>query len=422
MFKSGLVARAGLLAMATLTSGVAMAQEARSEYNMPPGVTEISREVYNLHNAVFIVMCVIAVLVFGAMAYSIFAHRRSKNPKPADFHESTTVEIIWTIIPFFVLIGLAIPAAGTLIKMEDTRDSELTVKVTGFQWGWKYEYVGQDYEFISMLASDSNKARQLGSGIDPKDVPNYLWEVTNPLVLPVGQKVRFLITGQDVIHAWWVHDLAVKKDAIPGYINEAWTKIDEPGTFRGVCAELCGRDHGFMPIVVKALPETEFKTWLAQKKGVDVASLGKAPPVTEAVPVATTTETAAAPAEVASASATAPVEVAAATPAAAPAAAKVLSKDELMASGKKVYETQCAACHQATGLGLPPNFPSLVGSKVVNGPAVEHIQHTIKGKNLMPPFGSLSDLDIAGAVTYERNSWGNKASVVQPSDVAAARK
>lgn len=420
MFKSGLMARAGAFAAAMLMSGVALAEEARSQYNLPKGVTEISNEVYHLHNAVLIVMCVIAVLVFGAMFYSIFAHRRSKHPKPADFHESTTVEIIWTIIPFFVLIGLAIPAAGTLIKMEDTRDSELTVKVTGFQWGWKYEYVGEDYEFVSMLAADSNKARQLDSGIDPKGVPNYLWEVTNPLVLPVGKKVRFLITAQDVIHAWWVFDLAVKKDAIPGYINEAWTKIDAPGTFRGVCAELCGRDHGFMPIVVQALPETEFKTWLAQKKGVDVASLGKAPPVAESVPVATTTETATAPAD--DAAAAAPVEVAAATPAAAPVAAKVFSKDELMVSGKKVYETQCAACHQVTGLGLPPNFPSLVGSKIATGPAAEHITQTLNGKGLMPPFKSLSDLDLAGALTYQRNSWGNKASVVQPAEVAAARK
>lgn len=409
MFKSDLMARTAATAAMLLASGAAFAEQARSEYNMPPGVTEISREVYGLHNAVLVVMCVIAVLVFGAMFYSIFAHRRSKNPKPADFHESVAVEIAWTIIPFFILIGLAIPAAGTLIKMEDTRNAELTVKVTGFQWGWKYEYVGEDYEFVSMLAADSNKARQLGSGIDPKSVPNYLWEVTNPLVLPVGQKVRFLITAQDVIHAWWVHDLAVKKDAIPGYINEAWTKIDEAGTFHGVCAELCGRDHGFMPIVVKALPETEFKTWLAQKKGVDVAALGKAPPVAETEPVATTTETA-----------PAPVEVAAVATAAEPA--KDLGKDELMANGKKVYETNCAACHQASGAGLPPNFPSLIGSKVVTGPALAHAQHTIKGKGLMPPFGNLSDADMAAVLTYQRNSWGNKASVVQPAEVAAARK
>jgi len=408
MFKSGLMARAGLLAMAALMSGAAFAEEVRSQYNLPVGATEISREVHWLHNFVLIIMCVIAVLVFGAMFYSIFAHRRSKHPKPADFHESTTVEIIWTIIPFFVLIGLAIPAAGLLIKMEDTRDAELTVKVTGFQWGWKYEYVGEDYQFVSMLAADSNKARQLDSGIDPKGVPNYLWEVTNPLVLPVGKKVRFLITAEDVIHAWWVFDLAVKKDAIPGYINEAWTKIDAPGTFRGVCAELCGRDHGFMPIVVQALPETEFKTWLAQKKGVDVASLGKAPPVAESVPVATTTDAAAAP-----------TEVAAAAVAAVPA--KVLGKDELMNSGKKIYETQCAACHQVTGKGIPPNFPSLVGSKVATGDAKAFATHTLKGKGIMPPFASLKDDDLAAALSYVRNSWGNKGSLVQAADVAAAR-
>jgi len=411
MFKSGVMARVSAMAMAALMSGAAWAEEARSQYNLPTGVTEISREVHSLHMMIFWIVCVIGVLVFGAMFYSIFAHRRSKNPKPATFHESTTVEIIWTIIPFFVLIGIAIPAAGTLIKMEDTRDSELTVKVTGFQWGWKYEYVGEDYEFVSMLAADSNKARQLDSGVDPKSVPNYLWEVTNPLVLPVGKKVRFLITAEDVIHAWWVFDLAVKKDAIPGYINEAWTKIDEPGTFRGVCAELCGRDHGFMPIVVQALPETEFKTWLAQKKGVDVASLGKAPPVTEAVPVATTTETAAAPTEVA----------AVATPAAAPAPAKALSKDELMTSGKKVYESQCAACHQVTGKGMPPNFPAIAGSKIATGDAKAFIAHTLKGKGLMPPFASLKDEDLAGALSYARNSWGNSGSLIQAADVAAAR-
>lgn len=407
MFKSGVMARATALVMGALMSGLAMAEEARSQYNMPMGVTEISREVHGLHMMILWVVCAIGVLVFGAMFYSIFAHRRSKHPKPADFHESTTVEIIWTIIPFFVLIAVAIPAAGTLIKMEDSRNAELTVKVTGFQWGWKYEYVGEDYEFVSMLAADSNKARQLDSGIDPRSVPNYLWEVTNPLVLPVGKKVRFLITAQDVIHAWWVFDLAVKKDAIPGYINEAWTKIEQPGTFRGVCAELCGRDHGFMPIVVQALPETEFKSWLAQKKGLDVASLGKAPPVEAAVPAETTTETAATSTEVAAA--------------AKPAAPVALSKDELMANGKKVYDSQCAACHQATGAGLPPNFPSLIGSKVVNGPALAHIQQTLKGKGLMPPFGSLSDADLAAVLSYQRGSWGNKGSLVQAADVAAAR-
>jgi len=394
---------AGLLA-GTFASAAAHAETARSQYNLPVGVTEISSEVHHLHMVVLGVVTIIGVLVFGAMIYSIINHRRSKNPKPADFHESVAVEIAWTIIPFFILIGMAVPAAGLLIKMEDTSKADLTVKITGFQWGWKYEYIGENYEFVSMLAADSNKARQLDSGIDPTTVPNYLWDVTNPLVLPTGKKVRFLITAQDVIHAWWVHDLAVKKDAIPGYINEAWTKIEQPGRFHGVCAELCGRDHGFMPIVVQALPETEFKAWLAQKKGVDVAA---------AAPVALTE---AAPAPVAAAA----VEVAAAAPAAA-APAKTLSKDELMAQGKKVYEGNCAACHQAAGTGLPPNFPSLVGSTVVNGDAKTHILHTLNGKNLMPPFKNLKDEEIAAVLSYQRQSWGNKASLVQPADVAALR-
>jgi len=397
---------AGLLA-GTFASAVAHAETARSQYNLPVGVTEISAEVHHLHMIVLGVVTVIGILVFGAMIYSIINHRRSKHPKPADFHESVAVEIAWTIIPFFILIGMAVPAAGLLIKMEDSSKADVTVKVTGFQWGWKYEYIGEDYEFVSMLAPESNKARQLGANKTPEELAkvdggNYLWEVTNPLVLPVGKKVRFLITGQDVIHAWWVFDLAVKKDAIPGYINEAWTRIEQPGTFRGVCAELCGRDHGFMPIVVQAIPETEFKAWLAQKKGVDVAA---AAPValTEAAPAA------------------APVEVAAAAPAAAPAPAKALSKDELLAQGKKVYDMNCAACHQAAGTGLPPNFPSLVGSKVVNGDAKAHILHTLNGKGLMPPFKNLKDEEIAAAVSYERQSWGNKASLVQAADVAALR-
>lgn len=398
---------AGLLA-GTFASAVAHAETARSQYNLPVGVTEISAEVHWLHMVILGVVTVIGILVFGAMIYSIINHRRSKHPKPADFHESVAVEIAWTIIPFFILIGMAVPAAGLLIKMEDTSKADLTVKVTGFQWGWKYEYVGENYEFVSMLSAESNAARQLGANktieeLSKVDGGNYLWSVNNPLVLPTGKKIRFLITAEDVIHAWWVHDLAVKKDAIPGYINEAWTKIEQPGRFHGVCAELCGRDHGFMPIVVQALPETEFKTWLAQKKGVDVAAAAPAA-LTEAAPPP-------------AAEAAKPVEVAAA----APAPAKTLSKDELMAQGKKVYDGNCAACHQAAGTGLPPNFPSLVGSKVVNGDAKAHILQTLNGKGLMPPFKNLKDEEIAAVLTYQRQSWGNKGSVVQPAEVAAAR-
>ncbi|WP_020650588.1 cytochrome c oxidase subunit II [Solimonas variicoloris] len=410
MSKKGWLARlvAGT-GMALMALQAAAYTQTSGGYNMPTGVTEIAHEVHGLHMKVFAVCTIIGILVFGVMIYSIINHRRSKNPKPADFHESVKVEIAWTLIPFLILIGLAVPAAGTLIKMEDTRNSEMTVKVTGYQWKWQYEYVGEDVSFFSTLSSESNAARQTGSGVDVTQVPNYLVDVDNPLVLPVGKKVRFLITANDVIHAWWVPEFAVKKDAIPGYINEVWTKIEQPGTYRGVCAELCGRDHGFMPIVVRAVPEEEFKAFLAAKKG-------GASEVAAAAP-ATMSDAAPAAAEPAAPAAT---EVAAVD--AKPAAAKDEEPAELMKKGEKVYKANCAACHQADGTGLPPNFPSLHGSKVANGPADAHILQVLKGKNLMPPFPQLSDEDVAAVATYQRQSWGNKGGVIQPSQVAALRK
>ncbi|SFF59555.1 cytochrome c oxidase subunit 2 [Fontimonas thermophila] len=381
--------------------------ETSGGYNVPVGVTEISREVFHLHMAIFWVCVVIGVIVFGAMIYSIIFHRRSKNPKPADFHESTTVEIIWTTIPFLILIAIAVPAAATLIKMEDTRNSDMSIKITGYQWKWHYDYLGENVSFFSTLSAESNKARQLNSGVDVNTVPNYLVDVDNPLVVPVGKKIRFLITSNDVIHAWWVPEIAVKKDAIPGYVNEVWTKIDQPGTYRGVCAELCGRDHGYMPIVLKAVTEDEYKSWLAQQKGETVA----------AAPAATATDV---PADAPAAAPAAPAQQLAAAEA-APAAAKALSKDELMKQGEAVYKANCMACHQATGQGLPPNFPSLIGSPVIKGPADAQIKQVLVGKNLMPPFKQLSDADIAAVVTYTRNSWGNSGGVVQPAQVAAQR-
>jgi cytochrome c oxidase subunit 2 len=391
--------------LACLAPLAAFANEAaRSEYNMPPGVTAISREVYRLHMGIFYVCCVIGALVFGVMIYSIIRHRRSVHPTPANFHESTTVEIIWTILPFLILIVCAVPAAGTLIKMEDTRNSDLSVKVTGYQWKWQYEYMGEGVSFFSTLAADSNRARQLGSGIDPASVPNYLLDVDNPLVLPVGAKVRFLITANDVIHAWWVPDFAIKKDAIPGYVNEIWTRIEEPGTYRGVCAELCGRDHGFMPIVVKAVSPAEFKDWLAKQKqaqGVQVASASAAPPTGNMTPSAP------------------PTEVAAAAPAAAPAK---MSKDDLIKQGEKVYQANCSACHQPAGQGMPPTFPTLVGGKIATGPIDGHIKQVLNGKGLMTPFKHLSDADIAAVVTYERNSFGNKVGdMATPDQVKGLR-
>jgi cytochrome c oxidase subunit 2 len=408
----------GWLARIAAGSGLAVAAltaqaytETSGGYNMPVGVTEISREVHGLHMMVFWVCVAIAVVVFGVMTYSIIMHRRSKHPKPADFHESTLVEIVWTTLPFVILIALAVPAAGTLIKMEDTRNSDLTIKVTGYQWKWQYDYLGEDVSFFSTLSQESNQARQLGSGVDVTSIENYLVDVDNPLVLPVGKKVRFLVTANDVIHAWWVPELAVKKDAIPGYINEIWTKIEQPGTYRGVCAELCGRDHGFMPIVVKAVPEGEYQAWLTKMKSGEVVAAAEPAAATDAAVDAP----AAGPAAAAPAAA---VEVAEAEPAAAPSQ---LSKDELVQKGEGVFKANCMACHQANGQGLPPNFPSLVGSAVVGGPAAAQIEQILNGKNLMPPFKQLSDADIAAVITYTRNSWGNDSGMVQPAEVAAAR-
>ncbi len=400
---SRLVALAALLA-----SGAAAAAtyDPGQVWNMPVGVTELSREVFKLHMVIFWVCVVIAIVVFGAMFYSVFAHRRSRHPKPADFHESTSIEILWTVIPFAILVVMAIPAAGTLIRMEDMRGAELSIKVTGFQWKWQYEYVDKGVSFYSTLHADSNHARQLHSGIDPNTIPNYLLEVDNRLVVPTGTKVRFLITANDVIHAWWVPDLAVKKDAIPGYVNEMWATVDEPGIYRGVCAELCGRDHGFMPIVVEAVDPPAFEQWLADRKSGKATAIGHGP---APVLVASAGASAAAPSPQPAAPAT---EVAAAPAPATPAAA---------ADGGKVYNAQCAACHQPGGQGMPPSFPALVGSKVVNGPAEAHIQHTLKGKNLMPPFAHLSDADIAAALTYERTSWGHKAGAVTAEQVKAQR-
>jgi cytochrome c oxidase subunit II len=397
---------AGLAAL--LMSGTA---GAAWDFNMPKGVTEISHEVWHLHMLIFGICTLIAVLVFGVMIWSMLHHRKSKGYKAAQFHHSTTAEIVWTIIPFFILIGMAIPAAGTLIKMEDFRDTDITIKITGYQWKWQYTYIDEGIDFFSTLHPDSNHARQTGAsgwGADAFDElkkvnnGNYLLEVDNPLVLPVGKKIRFLLTSNDVIHAWWAPDLAIKKDAIPGYINEMWTKIEKPGTYRGQCVELCGRDHGFMPVVVKAVTEDEYKAWVAQQKGGAPMQVVAA---ADEVMAAIATDAAAAPA-----------------PAAAPPAEVKLDKAQLMSKGKEVYDAQCAACHKPDGVGMPPTFPAIKGSKVVNGPVAAQLTQIIKGKNAMPPFGSLSDEQIAAVATYQRNALGNSTGdVVQPAAVKAAR-
>jgi len=255
-----------LAASAAFLIGSTPAVAAWSDLNLRVGITPLSREIHGLHTLVLWICVAIAVVVFGVMIYSIATFRKSKGAVPATFDHNTTAEIVWTVIPVLILVGMAIPAARTLVKIDDASGSEMTVKVTGYQWMWQYEYVGEGVSFYSKLAQDSNFARQLDSGVDPYSVPNYLLSVDHPLVVPQGAKIRVLVTAADVIHSWWVPDFGIKKDAIPGYVNELWFKADKAGTYRGQCVELCGRDHGFMPVVVEVKPRAEFDAWLKDRK------------------------------------------------------------------------------------------------------------------------------------------------------------
>jgi cytochrome c oxidase subunit 2 len=356
-----------------------VASQAQADWtvNMTPGATVVSNAVFDLHMTIFWICAVIGVGVFGAMFWSMFRHRRSKGHKAALFHESTVVETVWTIVPLLILIAIAVPATKTLIDIYDSSESGLDVQVTGYQWKWHYKYLGQDVEFFSNLTTP---AAQINNEATKSE--HYLLEVDEPLVVPVGTKVRFLITSADVIHSWWVPALAVKKDAIPGYVNESWTRIEEPGLFRGQCAELCGKDHGFMPIVVEAKSKADFAVWLTDRQ-----------------------QAAAAEQELTS---------------------KEWSLDELLARGEKAYNTACAACHQATGEGLPPMFPALKGSAIATGPAAGHIGIVVNGKpgTAMAAFGKqLSEVDLAAIITYERNAWGNKlGDMVTPQDILAFKQ
>jgi cytochrome c oxidase subunit 2 len=360
--------------MALLSVPVAQAEY---QLNMTEGVTPISQELYSLHMLVFWICVVIAVVVFAVMAYSIMYHRKSKGAVAANFHESTTVEIIWTVAPLLILIGIAIPATATLLDLEDAKtNADITLQVTGIQWKWKYTFVDEDVSFISSLAQSSRDVIK-----DPTGNENYLLEVDNELVLPVGKKVRFLFHSNDVIHAWWVPALAVKQDAVPGFINDSWALIEKPGIYRGQCAELCGKDHGFMPIVVNAVSEPEYKEWLAAKKAEAAA--------------------------------------------AASSADREWSKEDLMARGETVYQANCSACHGPTGAGIPGAFPAMTGSPVVTGDAAGHIDIVVNGKagTAMSAFkAQLNDVDIAAVITFERNSFGNSVGdTVQPSTIKNAR-
>ncbi|WP_318454242.1 cytochrome c oxidase subunit II [Photobacterium leiognathi] len=352
------------------------------QLNMTPGVTAVSQDVYGLHMTILYICIAIGVVVFGAMFWAIFHHRKSKGAKPASFHESTKVEIIWTVIPFIILIAMAVPATKTLIAMEDTSKSDVTILVTGSQWKWHYSYFDQDVEYYSHLATS---AEQISNQRQKRD--NYLLEVDYPLVLPVGQKVRFLITSQDVIHSWWVPAFAVKKDANPGFINEAWTRIDKPGIYRGQCAELCGKDHGFMPIVVIAKPQAEYEEWLQQIKITQRKAKEEEQRLLD----------------------------------------MEMTMDELMTLGEKTYVARCAMCHQANGQGLPGAFPALAGEGVSVDPKrkLEHISVVVHGKNgtAMQAFGpQLSLKELAAVITYERNAWGNDTGeVIQAAEVQAIK-
>jgi cytochrome c oxidase subunit 2 len=352
--------------------------QSNSDYNMRKGVTDISQSVYQLHMTIFLICCVIGVIVFAVMFWALIHHRKSKGAIAAQFHESTKVEILWTAIPFIILVVMAIPATKTLIAMEDTSKADLTIKVTGSQWKWHYEYMGHDIDFFSVLSTpreQMNDKAQKGE--------HYLLEVDKPLVIPIGQKVRFLMTSDDVIHSWWVPDFAVKKDANPGFINEAWTNVNEVGIYRGQCAELCGKDHGFMPIVVDARTPEQFEVWLADTK-MEKQQQAKA---------------------------------------SAALLDKTLSKEELMAVGEQVYMGYCAACHQPTGLGLPGIFPAMKGNALVQGDLKPHIDILLNGRpgTAMQAFGKqLSIKQIAGVITFKRNSWGNDTGeVIQPSQIQA---
>ena len=366
---------AGLLAIAP--SSVLAIQP----YNLPKGATELSREFFDLHMFAFWICVVISIVVFGVMLWSIIFHRKDAGYKAAKFSHSTTLEIVWTVIPIIILVVLLVPGTASLIKAYDSSEAEIDIKITGYQWRWQYEYLNENVEFFSNLKTSEEQINdQEAKG------ENYLLEVDEEIVVPVKTKVRFLVTAADVLHSWWVPELGVKKDAIPGFINEAWTKVEEEGVYRGQCAELCGTRHAFMPIVVRAVDRTTYDSWLAErKKGAEAE--------------------------------------------AALAQRTDWTKEELIERGQQVYAINCAACHQNNGKGLPPAFPALDGSPLALGALKDQIDIILNGRSgtTMQAFGGLlSDADVAAVITYTRNAWSNKGrsqpDAAFPKDVAAQRK
>jgi len=374
LMATGLLMSGSTFAVNDMTGGPAVHQ-----LNFQSPVTSIASDIYQLHVWMIAICGVIFLAVFGVMFYSILKHRKSVGHKAANFHESTTVEIAWTVVPFIIVILMALPATKTVVAMKDTSNADITIKATGMQWKWGYDYLkgeGEGVAFLSALATPREQIR----GEAPKG-ENYLLEVDNPLVVPVNKKVRIVTTANDVIHAWGVPAFGVKQDAIPGFVRDTWFKAEKIGTYRGNCYELCGKEHAFMPIVVNVVSEQDYAAWVVEKKKA-MASNADDP-------------------------------------------TKTWTVADLTARGEKVYAANCVACHQATGKGVPGAFPALDGSQVVNGMQDGQIAILLNGKNAMPSWkATLSDTEIAAVITYTRNSWSNKASdnIVQPAEVLAARK
>jgi len=353
-------------------AGSAAAESAARQLNMPQGVTEVSQVAYDIHMIMMWICTVIGVGVFGFMFYVMYAHRKSRGAVAENFHENLTVELLWTIVPTIILIVMAVPATTALMKVYDTQNPDIDIKVTGYQWKWQYEYIGEDVKFMSELSTPLDEVY----GRAPKG-EHYLREVTQPLVIPVGKKVRFLITGNDVIHSWWVPDFGVKRDAVPGLFTSAWARTDKPGIYVGECTELCGMGHAFMPVVVEVKEEADYNEWLAGKKA-------------EAAEYAQTI-------------------------------GKQWSAEELMVRGEEVYDRSCSGCHQPDGNGIPGVFPALKGSPIALGPPEGHIGvliHGVPGSSMQSFADQLSEVDIAAVVHYERNAWGSGVGDVdQPVDV-----